>query len=60
MSDNLILSAQDIVALEQAEGPFRRLAQVLGLFRDKLIEEGFSEEGAEAQSAIFSMAVLRE
>ncbi len=60
MSDNLAVSASDIVALEQAEGPFRRLAAMLGLLREKLIDEGFTEEGAEEQVAVFATAVLRE
>ncbi len=59
MSDDLAVSASDVVALEQAEGPFRRLASMLALLREKLIEEGFTEEGAEAQVAVFSKAVLR-
>ena len=60
MSDNLAVTAPDIVALEQAEGPFRRLASILGLFREKLIDEGFTKEGAEELTATFVTAVLRE
>ncbi len=59
MSDDLAVTASDIVALEQAEGPFRRLAAMLGLLREKLIDEGFTEEGAEHQTAIFATAVLK-
>ncbi len=60
MTDQLAVTAQDIVALEQAEGPFRRLAAILGLFREKLIDEGFTAEGAEELTATFASAVLRE
>ena len=60
MADQFAVTAQDIVALEQAEGPFRRLASMLALYREKLIDEGFTPEGAEEQVAVFSAAVLRE
>ena len=59
MSDKLAVTAQDVVALEQAEGPFRRLAAILGLFRAKLIDEGFTAEGAEELTATFATAVLK-
>ncbi len=58
MADPLLVSAEDIHDLEQASVPLRRLAQILGLLREKLIDEGFTEEGAEKQTAIFATAVL--
>jgi hypothetical protein len=58
MSDPTLISAEDIHALEQASVPFRRLAQILGLFKKKLVEEGFTEEGAETLTATFATAVL--
>ncbi len=39
--------AEWIHTFDQATGAFRNMAEVLAAFRGSLIEEGFSEEGAE-------------
>ena len=39
--------AEWIHAFDQATGAFRNMAEVLGAFRQSLLDEGFTEEGAE-------------
>ena len=40
-------NAEWIHKFDQATGTFRHIAEILAAFRRSLIEEGFTEEGAE-------------
>ncbi len=57
---DLPLSREWTHELEQATGAFRQAAEYLAAFKTVLIEEGFSEEGAERLTDTFMGVAFNE